>query len=389
MKRRSTTLGIFCVLFVGLILGGAYFVFNPLGLGPLAQMVLPDQFFDLPKPNGVALDLLVDGKEVFEAILDAIDAATSNIDIQIHIWKDDPTGRMVVERLIAAAHRGVKVRLNKDALGTIFEIGAVISGKPGSIVTRSGLKDHPNIQLRVTPFVDPNRSSYFIVDRRLVILGGIHISNECHLHCHDYMVQVSGAAWVEAFMKKVVNGEPWPEVAPFFIAVNDNDRVEIRTALIEIIDRARQTIVIEHTYFSTRKVVAAIQRALLRGIPVSIILPKAPQNPRYANRLTINRLLQSAGENAPKIFLSPQNMHARAILVDGKIAAVGSANLTLRSMLTNREVTLFFHGKADHPFIRRLRGQLVVDLLNSERVTIAYDMDLTARLKAKIEQYLW
>jgi phosphatidylserine/phosphatidylglycerophosphate/cardiolipin synthase-like enzyme len=36
--------------------------------------------------------------------------------------------------------------------------------------------------------------------------------------------------------------------------------------------------------------------------------------------------------------------HAKVILTDGRIVAVGSANLTARSLLTSKEITLFVHG---------------------------------------------
>jgi cardiolipin synthase len=203
------------------------------------------------------------------------------------------------------------------------------------------------------------------------------------------MVKIRSPAWAEAFKKKVLQGAAWPDDAPFYIAVNDSGSVEVRAALIEIIDQAQHNLIIEHAYFSTDKIVAAVKRAAERGVKVNVILPEEPDTHIYANWVTINELLKSESDNPPHIFLFPKMMHAKVILVDGAVAAVGSANLTLRSMLTSRETTLFFHGESDHPFITRLRQQLVEDMIESREVEQAYEMGFFRAFKAKVDKYVW
>ena len=63
-----------CFLLVA-VLAAVQFVFNPLGLGPEPDTVLPDAFFSQPKKADGRLKLLVDGKAAFDEILQAIDAA--------------------------------------------------------------------------------------------------------------------------------------------------------------------------------------------------------------------------------------------------------------------------------------------------------------------------
>jgi len=43
--------------------------------------------------------------------------------------------------------------------------------------------------------------------------------------------------------------------------------------------------------------------------------------------LPINKFIQSEETTAPRVFLYPQMMHAKVVLTDGVIAAVGSAKL--------------------------------------------------------------
>jgi cardiolipin synthase len=57
-------------------------------------------------------------------------------------------------------------------------------------------------------------------------------------------------------------------------------------------------------------------------------------------RLYAFRELAAAGAN---IWLSPQMVHAKAIVIDDKLALVGSANLDSRSLFLNYEIMLAFN----------------------------------------------
>jgi phosphatidylserine/phosphatidylglycerophosphate/cardiolipin synthase-like enzyme len=105
--------------------------------------------------------------------------------------------------------------------------------------------------------------------------------------------------------------------------------------------------------------------------------------------VTINKLIQSEENTTPRVFLYPQMMHAKVVLTDGVIAAVGSANLTPRSMITSREVTMFVHGLTDDPFIRELREQLLSDMAESKEVMTPFKLGTSEKIKALFGKYLW
>jgi cardiolipin synthase len=309
--------------------------------------------------------------------------------IQTYIWKDDSTGQAVVAKLKAAADRGVRVTVSKDMPGTFFELGDMIQGKPSPVFTRIGLKGHKNIQVDTDLFADTDHSKYYIFDGRSVILGGMNIADEYHLQWHDYMVLLRGNAWAEAFTKKVLKQLPWPPASPLVLTLNNSKETEIRTATVEIIENAAQSVCIEHAYFSDDKVIEAVKNAAARGVQVEIILPKVPDTHLYANMATINRLLDSDSGKAPRVFLYPHMSHAKVIMTDGRIVAIGSANLTPRSMLTSKEITLFVHGDATSPFITKLREQLEADIAVSEEVLQPFKLGPLAKIKAIVGKYVW
>ncbi len=365
------------------------FVFNPLGLGPEPDTVLPGAFFSKPEKAAGKLKLLVDGKAAFDEILRAIDAAQSSVHVQTYIWKDDDIGRQVVTKLKTAADRGVKVTVRKDALGTAFELLDMLKGRPSPVFTKSGLRDYKNIDVNVAVFADTDHIKYFIVDHKEVIFGGMNIADEYHTQWHDYMAMIRSERWTTAFEDKVLKSSPWPDPAPFVITLNDRNTTEIRTALIEMINNAKESVIIEHAYFSDDKVIEAVKLVAGKGVQVNIILPKRPDTHHYANMVTINKLIQSEEKTTPRVFLYSQMMHAKVVLTDGVIAAVGSANLTPRSMKTSREVTMFVHGKPDDPFIKRLRERLEADMAESEEVMTPFKLGASGKIKALFGKYLW
>lgn len=80
--------------------------------------------------------MIGDGREAFLVRLAMIEAAQHTLDFQYFIWADDVTGTVFASRLLAAADRGVKVRLLLD----------ITKGAQREVRTAE-LAAHPNIQV--------------------------------------------------------------------------------------------------------------------------------------------------------------------------------------------------------------------------------------------------
>lgn len=77
------------------------------------------------------------GDEAFDVRLALIAAAESSIDVQSYLWHADSSGGLLLERLLEAADRGVRVRLLIDG----FQVE--------DRTLDQGLDTHPNLELRV------------------------------------------------------------------------------------------------------------------------------------------------------------------------------------------------------------------------------------------------
>ncbi|MCX5827264.1 MAG: phospholipase D family protein [Deltaproteobacteria bacterium] len=95
-----------------------------------------------PHPGLSGFYLLDNGLEAFAARALIVDAAQRTIDVQYYMYLNDNTGKLLMERLLRAADRGVRVRLLFDDLNTA-----------GGDRYLEALDTHPNIQVRLfNPF---------------------------------------------------------------------------------------------------------------------------------------------------------------------------------------------------------------------------------------------
>ena len=108
----------------------------PATTGILAEMA--ERIAQEHGPEYSGFKALDGSKEALDWRLALIDSAVSSVDIQTYLWFPDNSGRLVLERAVKAAQRGVRVRLIIDDLLT--------AGLDQAIV---GLENQPNLEFRL------------------------------------------------------------------------------------------------------------------------------------------------------------------------------------------------------------------------------------------------
>jgi len=162
-KRVSAKIRRFVVLALSVLAGAC---------ASLEPVDLPDEYTAAPTdaPLWQSLDeirtdnwqvLLDSGPAALDWRLLMIDSATESLDLQTFLWKFDTTGSMILSHLMAAARRGVTVRLLVDDTFLASQEQMLLA-----------LEEHPNIEYRVfNPF---KRRADSLVTRQLLNLAEFH-----------------------------------------------------------------------------------------------------------------------------------------------------------------------------------------------------------------------
>ena len=194
MRNLKTTLTF--VLLILLVLGGCVHLPEDLDLPDEAAMLRqPDtrlgSLVDPHRSEDASLSgftLVNTGPHALRARVALIDMTDRSLDAQYYLWRDDFSGRLLAERLLAAAERGVKVRLLVDDID--------IRGREFTIAS---FEAHPNIQVRLyNPSKSRGKGSHlsygvewltykrlnrrmhnkvFVADNELTIVGGRNIGD--------------------------------------------------------------------------------------------------------------------------------------------------------------------------------------------------------------------
>jgi len=89
-------------------------------------------------PGMSGLQLLADNCDAFAARALAARDATRSLDLMYYLWHEDHTGRLLVDEVLAAANRGVQVRMLLDDINSRATDAAYLA-----------LDSHPNIALKL------------------------------------------------------------------------------------------------------------------------------------------------------------------------------------------------------------------------------------------------
>lgn len=337
----------------------------------LVKLVRHNQKASLTLRNQVKL--LRNGEEKFRVLFEDLDSATNHIHLEYFILNDDTIGNKIIDKLIAAVDRGVKVRLIYDA------VGSSLSRKAKQKMTDAGIVHYPFMPVLFTKLTRKanyrNHRKIVIIDGHIGYLGGVNISDDYinesskpeKLYWRDTHVRIEGDAvktlqeqWLLNwfFVSKTANDDCevsealFPEIdeekqIPIQIAASgpDTDWANIMEALFLAINSADDYIKITTPYFiPNQAMLTALTSASRSGVKIQLMVPKIGDSwaARYASRSYFEKLLDSGVE----IYWYTKGMlHAKTMVVDDMFATVGTSNMDYRSFEINFEINALFYNE--------------------------------------------
>jgi cardiolipin synthase A/B len=333
---------------------------------------------------GNRLSLLSNGEEAYPSMLAAIAAARESVHLSTYIFDNDTTGRAFAAALREAEERGVNVRVVLDSLGEKYSYPSAVPLFKGS-----GVQVGRFLPLLRGIYVNlRNHRKLLIIDGSLAFTGGMNISDR-HLvetasrPVVDLHFSVSGPVvadlqksfledWYFTTGEFIDNSLCFPELVPVGCSLvrgiadgPDREYRKLQWIIIGALSCARERVEIMTPYLiPDRSLISALATAALRGVEVTIILPRQNNLPfvHWANRAFLPELLQFG----IRIFYHPPPfVHTKLFLVDGVWGLIGSANLDPRSLQLNFELNLEFY---DPQFCAVLGAHFQEALLSSQRV---------------------
>ena len=356
-----------------------------------------------------SVKLLDNGEEKLDELEHVLTAATHHIHMEYYIWEPDRIGTHFRDLLVAAASKGVEVRVLYDAMGSsslsakfwkpLLEAGGeVLPFNPVGITTGrwhlGNFRSHRKIA---------------ICDGNVGLLGGINLHNPAAARgsgkdaWRDQHVRIDGEPvrklqrhflenWTYAGGSFRLTGRSTPLYFPpatdcgsgvatqILASGPDDETAPLLAFFLAAISGARKRVWIETPYLiPDEPLESALRVSVLRDVDVQVIVPKEGDSRLVtAASRTYCDALGRAGVHMYEY--GPPMLHSKTIVVDDTVAVVGTANLDNRSFRLNFEVAAAFYDASviEHlsrrfqedrrqarPFPLRRRGPIVTQLLES------------------------
>jgi len=297
-----------------------------------------------------SIQLLRSGENFFAACEKAIDESKQFIHFQTYIVDDDETGRRIVNALIRAAKRGVRVYFLLDAYGgNSFSKELINKVEEAGILFRmfSPVLISKDFQLSLRL-----HHKVLLIDGFTAIIGGMNVADRYHgktglKEWLDFAILIKGpeCAHVLFILKKLWNKafisrkERSRETMHHPVRYADNvklkviqnnwyrNKIEILKSYRSALKHAQNRMTIFASYFLPgRNERRLLRNASRRGVDIKIVLSAESDAPVF--KRATNFLYDFILRNNITIYeYLPSNLHAKVAIVDGNWSTIGSYNL--------------------------------------------------------------
>lgn len=332
----------------------------------LAKLIQSSTYLSASKGNEVLV--LNTGKETFDAIFEAISEAEKFIHVQYYIFEEGELQDRFYELFNAKIAEGVEIRMIYDSFGS-----ASFRGKLKKRFGEIGVKTFPMMPLRFGSLLYTlnyrNHRKIIVVDGKVGFTGGINVSDkyikptsdlgiwqDMHVRLKGPVVNSLHRIFIKDYhfasntaLLLTPKYLPEPEnVGNSIVQISasgpDSSQPAIMQQYIAMIGLAEERIFIANSYFIPgTAVVQAVKIAALSGVEVNILVPRKGDSLLATHSMFANfEEFLAIGVN---IYTRKDFSHSKVIVIDGKIASIGSGNFDYRSFEHNFETNAIIYDK--------------------------------------------
>jgi cardiolipin synthase A/B len=352
--------GLWVVLVVALTLAGVFLAVNLIGGEKKIERRL-ERLYGLEDPQfrhelGVLLGppfiggnrhrVLLNGDEIFPAMLAAIRAARTSITFETYIYWSGDIGGEFASALAERAHQGVKVHVLLDWLGSAkMDEGLMRQMAAAGVQIRRYHSPHWSHLARLN---NRTHRKLLVVDGRVAFTGGVGIAPQWSGHAQDSQhwrdthFEVEGpvvaqmqAAFLDNWIKvsgEVLHGPDYfPPLDPVgngvsqvFSSSPTGGSESMQLMYLLAITSASRSIDLSASYFVPDPLaVRTLIEAIKRGVKLRIVVPGEhidSDTVRSASRATWGPLLEAGAVIAE---YGPTMYHCKVMIVDRLLVSVG------------------------------------------------------------------
>ena len=362
-----------------------------------------------PILEGNSIRTLVNGDQIFPAMLEAVRSAQKTITLETYIYWSGEIGREFADALSQRAKAGVPVYVIIDSYGGIkLDKDVIERMREAGVHVRMY---HPFKWFQILNFQRMNRRSHrklLIVDGRIAFTGGVGIADnwlgnaDSAEHWRDNHYRLEGPIvgslqavfmdhWLEENGEVFLAEEFFPEIkthgtlpAQCVKSNADTDTSNAHALALYALASARNEVTLATAYFVPDSVTRqALIEPRQRGVRVQIIVPGPITDyhvVRWASRSLWGELLQAGIEICEYM---PTLYHCKMMIVDDEFVSIGSVNIDNRSFRLNDECNVnVFDREFAHEQMQLIRD----DLTKCQQVT--YEKWRNRPLKQKVRERL-
>lgn len=335
--------------------------------------------------------LLPSGEAAFAELERQILGARHTIHVATFILGRDPVARHLIRLLARRAAEGVKVRLQLDALGCFLSSRSFVDplreagGEVATFLPVLPLSGRWSANLR-------NHRKIAVFDHQTAIVGGQNLAQE-YLGPRPWrkrwtdigaVIQGPAAALLDdVFLADWAFATGRPPLAPEIddlvrppsayppgsgelqVVASGPDVTgdPLYEGLLAMVQEARSSVWIVTPYFIPDEVLLRSLVVKARaGRDVTLIIPARSNHPitDLARRPYLRQLVRAG---ARVLAYEPRMLHAKTVIIDDRLALIGSANVDMRSLFVNFEIGVVLHSAEDVRELRIWAGELTRECL--------------------------
>jgi cardiolipin synthase len=316
-----------------------------------------------PLVGGNRVQTLLNGDEIFPAMLAAIRSAEWSITFETFIYWAGEIGEEFSNALADRAAAGVEVHVLLDWLGSDkLDNDSLQRMKDAGVHVE---RYRPLRWYHLSRLNHRTHRKIMVVDGKVGFIGGVGIADQWlgHAqspdHWRDTHYQVEGpvvadlqAAFLDNWIKSradVLNDDRYfPSLQPagdvkaqVFKSSSREGSSSARLMFLISIEAARQRLLIENSYFvPDNRCVEALVTAAKRGVEIEILVPNHHTDVPLARRASRARWGPLLEAGIAIYEYQPTMLHCKLMVVDDRWTTVGSTNFDNRSFRLNDEANL-------------------------------------------------